>query len=515
MSQSLYTAMGGISSAQTSLSVISNNIANINTTAFKSSSVNFSDVFYTTISSGTAATGTTGGINPEQVGLGVQVSSVSKDFSSGTWVATGKTTDLMIQGTGFFSVRDSSGQVYYTRAGDFSIDSDGDMVTTDGYKVLGTDTVLSATSSSVPVHIPQALVSEVTPDVGFYDLDIKTLNNCQLTDGAFTLSINNLDPPLSITVDTASNTTMADLVADIQRQLNDATSPATATAATTAANTALTAANALPSGTIPEQKIKAAAIKAANNLIAEAASATAAAAAGIDFSNVQIKCDATTGGTIQFLVDGTTATSLKFGNPKVGASNFLAQTGFATARINDATHTYTSDVLDWKVDVTQVTSISEASKINSYSIGEDGSIESTYANGDTLSVRVGADGNTYKFVYTTAENVVITGSNVNVDPNVAVPANYVIQLASVTNNDGLIASGSNLYTAGPNCGDIVYSIGSAMGLGAIASGGLEASNVDLSSEFSTMILAQRAVQANSRVFTTTSDVMDVIVQMGR
>jgi len=101
------------------------------------------------------------------------------------------------------------------------------------------------------------------------------------------------------------------------------------------------------------------------------------------------------------------------------------------------------------------------------------------------------------------------------DANVATESNFVLQLASVTNSDGLIAKGSNLYTAGPNTGDIAYSVGSEMGLRQIASGGYEASNVDLSSEFSAMILAQRAVQANSRVFTTTSNIMDTITQMGR
>lgn len=500
MSQSLYTAMGGISAAQTELNVVSNNIANLNTTAFKGSSVNFSDVFYTSISSGTAATDTTGGINPEQVGLGVQVSSVSKDFSSGTWVATGKTTDLMVQGTGFFTVQSPSGEVFYTRAGNFSFDSDGDLVTSVGQKVLGTDSVLSPASSTQPVHIPQAVVTNVTPNAGFFADDITTLNHCKLTDGNFDLTVNGSVIPLAITVDTVTNNTMAKLRADIQRQVNDAASPANAAAA-------VAAAAAMPSGTPAEIAAKAIAT-------AEAASATAVAATTLNFANVTVKCDATTNGTIQFSVAAPT-TSLTFTNPVLGASNFLAQTGLATAKIDPLTNTYTSNVLDYKVDVTQVTSIDQAVSISSYSIGADGSIEATYSNGDTVAVQVGTDGNTYEFKYTTAQGIVIEGANVNVDPNVAVPANFVIQLASVTNSDGLLAKGSNLFSAGPNAGNIIYSIGSAMGLGNIASGGLEASNVDLSSEFSNMILAQRAVQANSRVFSTTSTIMDTIVQMGR
>lgn len=464
MSQSLYTAMGGISAAQTALNVTSNNIANLNTTGFKSSSVNFSDVFYTSISSGTAATDTTGGINPEQVGLGVQVSSISKNFSSGTWVATGKTTDLMIQGEGFFTVQSPSGEVFYTRAGNFSFDSDGDLVTSIGDKVLGTDSVLSPSSSTTPVHIPQALVTDVSPNAGFWNSDITTLNHCKLTTGNFNLQANGF-ASISLHVDPVTNTTMGQLAADLQAQIT-------------------AAAAAMPVGP-------------ARNA----------------YSNINVVCNGTTNGTIQFQIDGVNATSLTFTNPAVGASNFLSQTGLPTAKL--AANTYKSDILDFKVDITQVTSIEQAVSISSYSIGDDGSIEATYSNGDTMAVEVGTDGNTYQFKYTTAQGIVIQNANVNVDPNVAVPANFVIQLASITNPDGLIAKGSNLYSAGPNSGQIIYSIGSAMGLGGVASGGLEASNVDLSSEFSSMILAQRAVQANSRVFSTTSQVMDAIVQMGR
>lgn len=460
MSQSLYTAMGGISAAQTSLNVISNNIANLNTTGFKSSSVNFSDVFYTTISSGTAATGTTGGVNPEQVGLGVQVSSVSKDFSSGTWVSTGKTTDLMIQGNGFFTCQDSAGQQYYSRAGDFSFDSDGDLVTNDGYKVLGTDSTLSTTSSTTAVHLPQKIVTIVSPTTAaaFGAESVGALNMANITAGQFTITTTTGTSPnvynINLSATDVTTGTVAQLQTTMQNQIN-------------------------------------------------AVDPTSGITVGI------------TNGQITFTLDNAEATAVTFTNPLVGASNFLKETGLANNAINPATHTYTSNLMDETVAVTQVTSIDAASTISSYSIGSDGSIEATYNNGDTLSVEVGADKNTYQFLYTTAEGVKIKGGNVNVDPNVANPANFVIQLASVTNNDGLIATGSNLYTAGPNAGDIIYSIGDAMGLGGIASGGLEASNVDLSAEFSSMILAQRAVQANSRVFTTTSNIMDAIVQMGR
>jgi len=454
MSQSLYTSIGGISAAQLELNVISNNVANLNTTGYKSSAVSFSDVFYSTLSAGTGTSGTAGGTNPTQIGIGVQVNSTTKNFDSGTWIATGKTTDLMLQGNGFFTAESSSGEVFYTRAGNFSFDSNGNLVTSNGYKVIGTDQVSATSSSLAAIHIPQLIIPSINANDDFFSKDITKLNNCSPTDGTFDVSIN-AGASKNITVDTTAYPTMGALAANIQAQIG---APLV--------------------------------------------------------SGVTVTCNATTGGTIKFAVNNTTATSLTFTNSATNQSNFLIQTGLATATI-DSTNTYTSNILDYNADISQVTSVTAATKINSYSIGDDGALQAKYANGDSLSVQVGMDGNTYEFVYTTAANTIISGSNVNVDPNVAVPANFVIQLASVTNTDGLLARGSNLFGAGTNSGSILYSVGNHMGLGNVASGGLEASNVDLSSEFSRMILAQRAVQANSRVFTTTSTIMDTIVAMGR
>lgn len=572
MSQSLYTAMGGVSGAQTQLNVISNNIANLNTTAFKGSSTNFSEVYSSTMSSGTAASGTTGGINPMQVGLGVQVSSISKDFSSGTWVATGKTTDMMIEGDGFFTVQSPDGQKFYTRAGDFHFDSDGDLVTSTGFKVVGTGSLLSTTTSTVPVHIPQKLVREIIPNSATWSEALTNLNNCSLTDGDFVLSANGTSP-LTLHIDTTTNPTMGQIATSLQTQINNAATAATAfattattqaTAATTqsttitttgagnplgavnraaivtAANNALTTATTgLANGNVTQTQyntinttvtsLLAALPPAATNLTAGdittltglestinstytmiSTGQTAAAAA---FGGITVACNASTAGTIQFGVNGTTATSLVFQTATTNQSNFLNQTGLSTATIS--ANKYSSKPLDYTVDVRQVTNIEDSTAINSYSIGSDGSIDATYANGDTLSVQLSSDGNTYQFKYTTAEGVKIIGDKVSMDPNVSKVANFVLQLASVTNNEGLLSVGNNLFSAGPNCGDIIYSVGTKMGLGNVSSGGLEASNVDLSAQFAAMILAQRAVQANSRVFSTTSNIMDVIVNMGR
>ncbi|MEI8129262.1 MAG: flagellar hook basal-body protein, partial [bacterium] len=178
MSQSLYTSIGGISAAQLELNVISNNVANLNTTGYKSSAVSFSDVFYSTLSAGTGTSGTAGGTNPTQIGIGVQVNSTTKNFDSGTWIATGKTTDLMLQGNGFFTAESSSGEVFYTRAGNFSFDSNGNLVTSNGYKVIGTDKVSATSSSLDAIQIPQLIIPSINANDNFFSKDITKLNNC-------------------------------------------------------------------------------------------------------------------------------------------------------------------------------------------------------------------------------------------------------------------------------------------------------------------------------------------------
>ena len=96
MSQALYTSMSGINAATTSISVVSNNVANINTTAFKSADARFENLFSKTYTTGNSPTKTAGGINPKQIGMGVEVGSIVRNFTEGTYVSTGRIEDLMI-----------------------------------------------------------------------------------------------------------------------------------------------------------------------------------------------------------------------------------------------------------------------------------------------------------------------------------------------------------------------------------------------------------------------------------
>jgi flagellar hook protein FlgE len=151
MLRSLFTGISGLRAHQQMLDVTSNNISNVNTAGFKSSSTVFGDTLSQTISGAGAPAGANGGTNPMQVGLGVQLAGTSVNFGQGSNQYTGRTSDLLINGDGFF-VLSNAGQQTFSRAGSFSLDSAGHLVTPDGAIVqsaAGGDLDLSALSSGV------------------------------------------------------------------------------------------------------------------------------------------------------------------------------------------------------------------------------------------------------------------------------------------------------------------------------------------------------------------------------
>src|SRR4051812_35220004 len=136
MIRSMFSAISGLRNHQTMMDVVGNNISNVNTTGFKSSSVVFQDVLSQTLRGAGAPAGQLGGTNPAQVGLGSKVSAITTSFNQGALQRTGRATDLAVQGDGFFNVV-QAGQSLYTRAGSFSIDGSGRLVTQEGAFVQG------------------------------------------------------------------------------------------------------------------------------------------------------------------------------------------------------------------------------------------------------------------------------------------------------------------------------------------------------------------------------------------
>lgn len=146
MERALWSAVTGMKAQELSLDTIANNLANINTTSFKSSRISFQDTLYSVLTSPGATT--SDGQVPVgiQIGHGTRTSGISKSFKQGALVETGNDLDLAIEGDGFFEITMADGTSAYTRDGSFKINSSGQVVTTDGYKVAGFDTIDSGTS---------------------------------------------------------------------------------------------------------------------------------------------------------------------------------------------------------------------------------------------------------------------------------------------------------------------------------------------------------------------------------
>jgi len=138
MMRSLWAGVTGLQAHQIAMDVEGNNIANVNTTGFKYSRANFSDLLSQTAKIATAPQGELGGKNPMQIGLGTQISSVTKIFKQGSIETTDKNTDLAVQGDGFFVISPDGGKTYkYTRNGDFTFDAEGNFTDGNGYIIQG------------------------------------------------------------------------------------------------------------------------------------------------------------------------------------------------------------------------------------------------------------------------------------------------------------------------------------------------------------------------------------------
>lgn len=197
MMRSMMSAVTGLRAQQTAMDVIGNNIANVNTTGFKSSSTNFEDLFYQTLNSGTPQ------VNPSQVGYGSQVSSVSKNMTSTGATQTDNPTDLYLDGQGFFAVNsksDGSGQTYYTRVGNFHFDQQGYLVDTSGNYVMSN--ISNGAGGYDAVHLDSGAAAAdsvyLFPNDGSAPIQITSTSNfSELTnisfnsDGSITASIGN------------------------------------------------------------------------------------------------------------------------------------------------------------------------------------------------------------------------------------------------------------------------------------------------------------------------------------
>lgn len=559
----LYNAVSGLGVNQTWLNVIGNNVANSNTTAFKSSSVLMAPQFYVTDQNGTAPTTTFGGTNPSQEGLGATVASIQQNFTPGSIQPTGQATDMAINGAGFFVVQGQ--QQLYTRDGAFTLNGSNQLVTSSGdfvqgYGVDANGNIQRGALQNVTIPLGATSIAKATQNANLQgNLDasgavatgqsILTSQDLTVVGGASaptgttlltslaaatapntaaftvgqTITLQGTKggaslPAATFTVGTGS--TVGDLETFFQQNMGIDTTVPTSTpppGVTMEAGTAPDTAHFVITGNTGSQnalEISGAGLVSSTGTTplsfadgTDAAGFTSnpnGASVNTSFTAYDslgnpIQMDVTAvlesksnaGNTWRFYVDspGNTTGGLAIGNGTLTFNNnglLVASTG-TTVSIN-RTGTGATSPLNVTLNFGNTTELSgqqstlvmstqdgfPAGTLNSFSVGSDGTITGAYTNGQTRTLG---------------------------------------QMAVATFNDqqGLTDEGGNLYAASPGSGAPQISNPGSQGAGTLDGASLEQSNVDLSTEFTNMIIASTGYSASSRVITTSDQMIQELL----
>ncbi|SEL18324.1 flagellar hook protein FlgE [Blastococcus sp. DSM 46786] len=413
MLRSMFSAISGLRAHQTKMDVTGNNIANVNTVGFKSSSTVFQDTLSQIVRAGGAPAEDRGGTNPAQIGLGVKLAAITTNWTNGATQSTGRSTDFMIEGDGFFVTRGAGGEQLFTRAGSFDFDASGRLVTPDGSILQGWVADADGTIN------PNGPIQDLSVPYG------QIVNPSATTSGSLEGNLN-AAAPVGAFVQTP--TKMFDAQGVEQRVTYTFTKTAANTWSLTVQNNggaALALTNA--DGTAFDGTVS---FNTAGNMTAPAA--------GIAF-------DPAAAGW-----PGPVAIELGTISQFAGSSEVTApeQDGYALG------------------------------SLQSFQLSNDGTIMGVYSNG--LRQPLGQ-----------------------------------LAMAAFNNPSGLEKAGNSSFRVGDNSGVAMIGTAGAGGRGVLSSGALEMSNVDLSEEFTSLIVAQRGFQANSRVITASDEILQDLVNLKR
>ncbi|HEY0509320.1 MAG TPA: flagellar hook protein FlgE [Blastococcus sp.] len=433
MLRSMFSAISGLKAHQTKMDVTGNNIANVNTVGFKSSQTVFQDTLSQVIRAGGAPADDRGGTNPAQVGLGAKVAAITTNWTQGATQSTGRSTDFMIEGDGFFVTRGTGGEQLFTRAGSLDFDGAGKLVTPDGSVLQGwmaqADGTVNVNGPIDDLSVPYGqLVSPKATD------EARIVGNLP-SDSAITT------PPTAL----QTGITMYDSQGVAQKVFYNLTR--------TAANTwdiQVTHANGDTLATVSDVRF-------------------------------------TTDGTLDLSAAGLASSGITPPGllPAFNPNDDAMVGGVVTPG------RYPSWDSDVRIDISGLTQYGETN-----TLGAPG--QSGYALGSLQSFQLGADG-TIMGVYSNELRQPIGR----------------LALASFNNPGGLEKSGNSSFRVGVNSGVAQVGTAGAGGRGALMSGALEMSNVDLAEEFTGLIVAQRGFQANSRVITSSDEILQDLVNLKR
>lgn len=550
MMRSMYSGVSGLKTHQTKMDVIGNNIANVNTVGFKSSSVTFSEIMYQNLSgaSGPNALTGTGGVNAKQIGLGVTTGSTSVNITgSGASQTTGGAFDIKLNdtnsATSFFIVSNGSG-TQFTRAGSFYVDGAGNLcMKSTGYNVMGwqvdpttgdirKDTVsaLRVMSEKNMTSAPEATVNgrcegvldknstDVTSEAGqamnlsFYDalgysyvakFAIKETNR---DTGEYTVELTDILDSTNKSIldqtkyDSVTGTYDPDYLGDIFGAVKSQTKTYTPRAGWTTVD----AANNIFEYNATYYRYDAAAgnlVEVADNgggnyvQVPGGTTKTLAEAFGVSPYATGITM---TNGVVTANVSGANYT-LKF-NPDDGVFDYIGANGQDNVFLN-LKDTLGGNFEDIDIDFTGTKWFDNG---GSSTIGMDkGDVDGKTGTGKKLGGMIGVFVDTNGKIYGSYDN----GNNILLGQ---------IAVAQFANAMGLEKVGDNCYTTTLNSGEFDgIGVDITAGGGTMSTGMLEMSNVDLSSEFTEMITTQRGFQANSRIITVSDTLLEELINLKR
>ncbi len=554
MANSLLTGISGLRGHQKMLEVIGNNLANVNTTAFKSSRTLFSDLIYEGqrgASSGTE--GRLGSINPLQIGTGSAVTSVDRNFRQGNLEATGEDLDAAIDGNGFF-VSESGGGRLYTRAGAFSIDEGGfleDAATGNLLQRFGTvgENPADGPAFQVPgdarIQIPigASILGTVTTQIELSgQLGAESTGPTQravggtpLTTGGGTAAtaatlLNNLDSSVTpygagdrllLTGLTADGTSIAsnlnvDATTTVQDLMDHMATLFTASTVSLVGSTVTVTANATGK-TTASLKIDDDIINSGfqdgtfTNKFAETVEGAEATVIPGSLPIYDERGSEHTLGytltkqvddswTLQVDIDASSGTVIDglVEGIQFGADGSLTQVTGVGVGDGDISVLFANSTAAQSIDIDlgtlgEIDGLSEIGELPHISFLADG-----YGPGELTSVKIDADG--------TLSGVASNGLKFDIAQ---------LAIASFSNPDGLLNAGGNYYKASLASGSAEIGTALSGDRGAIRAGQLEGSNVDLALEFTKLLVAQRGFSANARTITVTDEVLEELTNIIR
>ncbi|SKB90257.1 flagellar hook protein FlgE [Lachnospiraceae bacterium] len=512
MMRSLFSGVAGLKTHQTKMDVIGNNIANVNTVGYKSAQVTFQDLLYQTTQAATGANEATGraGINAKQIGLGVTNGTIYSNITAGgSTETTGNPFDIMINGNSFFIVTDGSNQ-FYTRAGAFTVDAKGTLaMTANGYPVMGYRTTTNTageividTSSlqTLPINSEDNQTSPADATSKAYFTGILDENSDALsTDNGQSVNVQIYDnegytytvkykilPAKDTNGDTIKgsyNMTISDIVDSegdtifrAQDTANNETDAAYATAKETYFTQLLTSTDA--DGNSEQAAIDSPVVVTFDNSNGKVSGPYISGQTDVTNSSsgagFTLNINALATGTGSNGVTGVDLTQLK--SKGIAAFTKEIETDISTVKNVDNKGTSTINGSNGGLKTTAGAGW-RVGTLSAISIGKDGKVTGSYTNGQTA----------------------LLGQ---------------IATATFSNASGLQKEGENLYSATQNSGDANINTVDANG-GSFTTGALEMSNVDLSSEFTSMITTQRGFQANSRIITVSDTLLEELINLKR